>query len=721
MTQTTTNNKIWYLSSSGTGFSFPFRILSASDLVLYKVVSGTVSLLALNTDYTVPSTSVNNYNGGTVTLTTDLGGNSLLIEREVPLTQPVSLANEGSYQPTVVETALDRLTMIDQQEQEQISRCMIIPSNLQGISSLMPAPSASTLLGWDPSGTMLMNYTTSLSAYNSALANTGVGNGDYLLGVKRSVASYATTQHVANENREYNAVTDFQVPTDGVSNCTTAIQNAISLMPSGSTLVFPAGTFLHNSVLNKYVHIRGAGQQATIFKPYTAGTPAWQYVNYSGIGADHLLSVSHCSIWGTTLNTTYTLLNSTADIGFQFGHTSYQSGDENAGWAEFNHVTFAYLDKCVKRLYGNLGVIFNHCNFLYANYHTWSQSYSNMHAGCFYLYRCNLEYANVACHYLNSSFAGSGQVVFDCCIMENNPGFLFFVQNFANNGDSGIVIRDCWNEQNYTSSSQVNVMGTNYTPTWGYFANTPLVEVENTQLGPVTLISSNLRTRRCAIDKMTPGNAVAGAGGVSGANSCSIDSNSSMLVEDAQMFYGSANPVYTRSLLWTAAGYASASVVKHRTWSTKGGHNSTNVLKNPCTSSFSTTGYVITTTNVATDGVLFTPCQQMVAAGSGLATDPLGIVVTAGKYYVWGVTYKLISGTMPSISWPGGQPFTVNMPASSEWVTVMGICKATNTGTYNLNYNFSVAATIYLGGFFMLEFNTLQDAMVFADSGAFPA
>lgn len=56
-----------------------------------------------------------------------LAGEFIVMRRVVPITQPTDLENEGGYFAETQETALDRLTMIDQQQQEQLDRAVKVP------------------------------------------------------------------------------------------------------------------------------------------------------------------------------------------------------------------------------------------------------------------------------------------------------------------------------------------------------------------------------------------------------------------------------------------------------------------------------------------------------------------------------------------------------------------------------------------------------------------
>lgn len=767
-TSTTTTQTATGMNST---FPFAFEIFEATDLVVTSAYNGVTSgPLILNSDYSVSMVGSPS-NGGSITM---LAGNppagtSVTISRVLPLTQEVALASQGTFRAEDIENEFDRLVMQDQQINTLLTSLAATIASIQALQSgaatltaLFTATVSGTTMtvsaisagiltagmvvsggglpantiisapgtGTGGTGTYILNNSatigspTALTASGSgalatigilnALASAASGFGDALVAVQRSVGgSVAATQHQVNEAREFDLVADFGCPTSGTVDCSSYVTTALANVPSGSTLRLPPGLFKMNVVWNKFVHLKGAGQTATQIQSYTAGGVAIQYVNFSGIGLDNLLHIQHLTFTGAT--------SATTDIGLQFGHTVYQSGDENAGWVHLDHVTFIYLNICINRLYGNLVVVATHCNFLTANYHTWAQSYTNMHAGCFLAKSCNFEYANLASQYLNSSYQGSGQVLYDTCIFENNPGFLWFVAAFNNTGDAGFAVKNCWNEVNYTAGSVT--IGT-YTGApamclFGLSGNTtPItgIEFENTQVGPMILNNAHVRVRRCAVDRMVPGN------GVSQSAAPTLDSSSTMLLDDIQMFYGQVNMVPARSLLWASSSYACASRVKHRTWITKGGHNSTNVLKNPCTAPFTTTGTVVTSANVSTDGVLFNPCQSLAVPASGTLADPTTFTVTTGKFYVWILTYKLVSGTMPQLYWPGGAPFTVMAPSSSEWVTLAGILKSPITGVIGLNIaGNGNTSTIYLGGHCMLEFNTMQEAFQFLESGAFPS
>jgi hypothetical protein len=127
-------------------FAFAFKVFQNSDVVVTEVntATGVATPLALTTDYTVALNSdQNNSPGGTVTLTAGAlaSGYSLAIFSAVPMLQVTSLANAGGFYPTVINDALDRLTILVQQLQLQVNRCLRFPPPEVGINAQL-APAA---------------------------------------------------------------------------------------------------------------------------------------------------------------------------------------------------------------------------------------------------------------------------------------------------------------------------------------------------------------------------------------------------------------------------------------------------------------------------------------------------------------------------------------------------------------------------------------------------
>jgi hypothetical protein len=123
MAVSSTTNKVSY-SGNGTNtvFAYTFKIFADADLkVFIRDAQGTETLKTLTTDYTV--SNAGEESGGNVTFgTAPASGETVVIQREVSLTQDTDYVENDPFPAESHENALDRLTFITQQLQEEIDR-----------------------------------------------------------------------------------------------------------------------------------------------------------------------------------------------------------------------------------------------------------------------------------------------------------------------------------------------------------------------------------------------------------------------------------------------------------------------------------------------------------------------------------------------------------------------------------------------------------------------
>lgn len=132
---TAVNDTLDRYTISGAGpYAFSFRIFDSSDLSVTALEDGDVDpvSLTLNTHYTV--TGVNSVSGGSITL---IGGAdttyddfTLDIRSNIPLAQPTSIKNQGSFLPGIHETAFDRLNRQVQDLARQMRQSFRYPDNV---------------------------------------------------------------------------------------------------------------------------------------------------------------------------------------------------------------------------------------------------------------------------------------------------------------------------------------------------------------------------------------------------------------------------------------------------------------------------------------------------------------------------------------------------------------------------------------------------------------
>ena len=146
-------------------FAFSWRILAKTDLVvLTKVIAtGVVATLVLDTDFTVDDADVDTDDGGVIVLVdpaTDLPtGTSIYILRHTARTQLVNLEEGLGFTPALVMKALDRLTMIAQEQDEELSRALKFGQVSSYDDIDVPDPQADKVLGWNATADDLDNLT----------------------------------------------------------------------------------------------------------------------------------------------------------------------------------------------------------------------------------------------------------------------------------------------------------------------------------------------------------------------------------------------------------------------------------------------------------------------------------------------------------------------------------------------------------------------------------
>lgn len=144
MTVETTISRAGPYAGAGTvgPFPVPFRFLENGHLRLLKtnVATGAVSTLVLDTDYTVVGAGNDT---GAVTLANILAaGYTLTILRNVPATQEADYVENDPFPAESHEMALDKLTMLVQQQGEVQSRALVVPATDPVASRELPSASA---------------------------------------------------------------------------------------------------------------------------------------------------------------------------------------------------------------------------------------------------------------------------------------------------------------------------------------------------------------------------------------------------------------------------------------------------------------------------------------------------------------------------------------------------------------------------------------------------
>lgn len=213
MTISTTNSRINHNGNGvTTDFSFPYRFLADADLVVILTnASGVDTVQTITTDYTLAGEGLDT--GGTVTmLTPPAPGEVLTIYRDMTLTQEVDYIEGDSFPSTTHETALDRLTMIAQQQQDLLDRSFKLPDTFvaSGESLTLPAPEADKVLLWNATGDAIIN---------------GPGVSDFATYVTNAETAEAhASAYAAAANASVTTVQDQKIVWTGAYNALTAYE-----------------------------------------------------------------------------------------------------------------------------------------------------------------------------------------------------------------------------------------------------------------------------------------------------------------------------------------------------------------------------------------------------------------------------------------------------------------------------------------------------------------
>lgn len=277
-------------------------------------------------------------------------------------------------------------------------------------------------------------------------------------------------------------------------DCTSAVQSAYDALVAagGGTLFFPPGDYRFTLRLTaRTVHLKGAGMGATRLRPARGDQPVLQGLYNSGV-------------WDTVSIQDLDLVGTGQGVGFRAGHRPYAAGDEFAGRTSFTRVGFDRFTTAIDRPSGQIGLWLDSCRFDAAEYHLVCHDHASpgepMHAGVTVARSCHFSGASKAVARISGKVSGSGQILLDTCIFEENPGFVLLVDGL-NNEDAtpALVLRSCWSEKNATAGT-VNIDGQSFSPAFAALSNTGMVLAEDTPIGSVSLRNATLATLHCPLD-----------------------------------------------------------------------------------------------------------------------------------------------------------------------------------------------------------------------------
>lgn len=143
MTISSTTNRVSYAGDGGTTvFSYPHRFLEDDDLLVIVVddSTGAETEQTLSTDYTV--SGAGDDNGGSITFTSaPASGKTIVILNDPDITQGYDPEDGSALAANSLETAFDRLTLINQRQSDQIGRAFRkSDGDTSGAATVLPVP-----------------------------------------------------------------------------------------------------------------------------------------------------------------------------------------------------------------------------------------------------------------------------------------------------------------------------------------------------------------------------------------------------------------------------------------------------------------------------------------------------------------------------------------------------------------------------------------------------
>lgn len=149
-------------------FPFAFKVFQGSDLLVSRSnPNGSRSTLVLSSDFTAALNGDQDASpGGTITLLTGPlpTGYTLDMSSNISSVQPTALTNQGSFFPKVIERALDRLTILLQQQKVSINGVLRAPFPESGRDIPTAAQRSGKMLAFDVYGNPIAAIPTSDSA-----------------------------------------------------------------------------------------------------------------------------------------------------------------------------------------------------------------------------------------------------------------------------------------------------------------------------------------------------------------------------------------------------------------------------------------------------------------------------------------------------------------------------------------------------------------------------
>jgi hypothetical protein len=259
MTVSSQTSRVSYSGNgSTTAFSVPFYFLATSHLkVILRASDGTETTMVLNTDYTVSGAGVSA--GGTVTMTSAPASSvTVVITRNVPLTQDVDYQPNDPFPAQTHEQALDKLTMEAQQLNEAVGRSIkLSTSNTMSSTEFTVGATdrANKVLSFDAAGELSVTQElgtyqgswTSGKSYKQRDIVKDTSNANIYICLTAHTASGSQPISTNTDSAKWALLVDAATATSASSSASTSATNAANSASAASSSASSASTSASNA------------------------------------------------------------------------------------------------------------------------------------------------------------------------------------------------------------------------------------------------------------------------------------------------------------------------------------------------------------------------------------------------------------------------------------------------------------------------------------------
>jgi len=501
---------------------------------------------------------------------------------------------------------------------------------------------------------------------------------------------------------------------DGTTDDTTACQRALTAYRN---VHFPYGTYRMNcsapggSVAIGAWKISGDGMQNTILKAAVTTSPVLMNTYFAGW--DRCV-IEDLELYGG---------GTREGVGFSFGNpAAYTTDAEYTGRTTFSRVSFRNFDKALYKPYGNIGNRVHDCNFASNNYGIYGKSYdaSAMHTGADAYYDTHFASHYKAAIIILDSATGPGGWHIQNCLFEGNVGHSILLDaSIDSTFYTPFTMEGCWFEEAAPSGTivtdglgGVDTLSATRKDLW--FRNAKACVLREYNIGCIKFESSNVKFVN------------AGTQCARGATfyNYDVDSTSTVIYDpwyNSLPFGGPehtivAHPPYGGRIWAQPAPQMNMMPAHLGTYHPSALYAFSGRERRQLGGPYTIYGTVING-----DGLTFNKCNELVipASASQWASGPF--VTTLGKFYAYSAQVRRASGTgnirmLITGDFDATGAVTIN---HSDWRQYGGVFKDLTGGTERFFFYADVAnaATLRLGAFQLVEFDTQQDAYNYLNQG----